>query len=84
MAAAGKCTDDLLYMVKQCPAACKKCNRNCSDILSSEHCQAWAAQNGCENNPEWMIQHCGKTCGACDPGLCINVNEEKATLNTYM
>ncbi|XP_048736074.2 macrophage mannose receptor 1-like isoform X1 [Ostrea edulis] len=66
MAAAGKCTDDLLYMVKQCPAACKKCNRNCTDVLDTENCQAYASQNGCENNPEWMVNHCGKTCGACN------------------
>lgn len=53
-------------MVKQCPAACGQCDKNCSDVYNTESCQAWAANNGCETNPQWMFQMCKKSCGACD------------------
>ncbi|XP_061172826.1 macrophage mannose receptor 1-like isoform X2 [Saccostrea echinata] len=84
MAAMGKCTDDLLYMVKQCPAACKQCSKNCSDSFNTEHCQSYAAINGCENNPEWMLKHCRKTCGGCNAvihrGFWIGLKDAKGYL----
>lgn len=69
LAAAGKCTDDLLFMTKQCPAACSICDLVCHDALDSTMCQMWAHNGGCETNPFVMLRDCGKTCEGCESVL---------------
>lgn len=68
LAAAGKCTDDLLFMTKQCPAACGICDLVCHDALDSIICQTWAPMGGCKKNPKFMLSNCGKTCEGCESG----------------
>ncbi|XP_052701321.1 macrophage mannose receptor 1-like [Crassostrea angulata] len=69
LAAAGKCTADLLFMTKQCMAACGICDLVCHDVFESTTCQAWARTGGCEKNPTFMLRGCGKTCEGCESVL---------------
>lgn len=68
LAAAGKCTADLLFMTKQCMAACGICDLVCHDVFESTTCQSWARTGGCEKNPTFMLRGCGKTCEGCESG----------------
>ena len=50
---------------------------DCQD--DHEHCEDWAKNGECENNPEYMKDGCKKSCGICTPAVEGGSNGEAAT-----
>jgi len=43
-------------------------DKQCIDVNPTEECEVWAISGECHSNPVFMLEHCRKTCKACNLG----------------
>ena len=55
-------------------AADGTCDDSCQDLLTE--CQFWAGERQCEENPDFMLRECPKSCNACDKDIEETLDEE--------
>ncbi|KAK7501427.1 hypothetical protein BaRGS_00007231 [Batillaria attramentaria] len=63
------------YMYSNCPRSCNRCSSSsssdggtsssCVNTDTSGHCDSWASQGECTNNPAFMLVQCKRSCNAC-------------------
>uniref|UniRef100_A0A0M3IR69 ShKT domain-containing protein n=1 Tax=Ascaris lumbricoides TaxID=6252 RepID=A0A0M3IR69_ASCLU len=61
----GECESNKLWMHKNCPISCDKCNSTSICVDKHRLCSFWSSIGECEINAVWMLSNCQKSCKAC-------------------
>ena len=59
-----ECEKNPGFMLKTCPASCRRCQSlACND--AHPECAQWAEAGECQTNAEFMLEHCRFSCDIC-------------------
>eukprot|EP01063_Lacrimia_lanifica_P015538 TRINITY_DN22259_c0_g1_i1.p2 TRINITY_DN22259_c0_g1~~TRINITY_DN22259_c0_g1_i1.p2 ORF type:complete len:549 (+),score=224.61 TRINITY_DN22259_c0_g1_i1:79-1725(+) len=68
-------------MRELCKSTCEFCSHYRSDCSNGhEKCGEWAGLGECDKNPTFMLNTCGKACGACQKCAAFNAPNVQTTL----